>query len=97
MQPPVSRLHLHELLKDLTFDGNPNSSNVPPVRAAHHRDLLGMDDVVEILEHLVDQNPALLSSRDQDGSLPLHAACRRGASFTIVQLWRISTKPPSRV
>jgi ankyrin repeat protein len=36
-------------------------------------------------KYLVGQNPALLSSRDQDGSLPLHVASRRGASFTIVQ------------
>jgi ankyrin repeat protein len=47
--------------------------------------VLGTDDVVEILEYLVDQNPALLCSRDQDGSLPLHQACRRGAPFAIVQ------------
>jgi ankyrin repeat protein len=47
----TSRLHLNELLKDLTFDGNPNSSNNPPVRPPLHRDLLGMDDnVVEILQ-----------------------------------------------
>jgi ankyrin repeat protein len=46
---------------------------------------LGADDVVEILENLVGRNPALLSSRDQDGLLPLHLACRRGASFPILQ------------
>jgi ankyrin repeat protein len=34
---------------------------------------------------LLDQNPALLSSRDQEGSLPLHVACHRGAVFTIIQ------------
>jgi ankyrin repeat protein len=49
-----------------------------------------------ILEYLVDQNPELLSSRDQDGSLPLHVACRRGASFAIVQslvnLYKASVK-----
>jgi ankyrin repeat protein len=45
----------------------------------------GTDDVVEILEYLVERNPELLSSRDQDGSLPLHVACRHGASFTSVQ------------
>jgi ankyrin repeat protein len=39
---------------------------------------------VEILEYLAGQNAALLSSRDQDGALPLHVACRRGASFAIV-------------
>ena len=47
--------------------------------------MLGTDHVVEILEFLVGQNPELLSSRDQDGLLPLHVACRRGASFDIVQ------------
>jgi ankyrin repeat protein len=46
---------------------------------------LGTDDVVEILEYLVERDPALLSSRDEDGSLPLHLACRRGAFFTMVQ------------
>jgi ankyrin repeat protein len=76
------RLPLHELLEDLTWITNPN---VPPLRAALHQNVLGMNDVVEILEYLVGQNPELLSSRDQDGSLPLHVACRRGASFTIVQ------------
>jgi ankyrin repeat protein len=80
------RLSLHKLLKDLTWIGNPISSDVPPLRKALHRNVLGTDDVVEILEYLVDRNPdALLSSRDQDGSLPLHVACRRGASFNIVQ------------
>jgi ankyrin repeat protein len=47
--------------------------------------VLGTDDVAEIVEYLVGRNPEWLSSRDQGGSLPLHAACRRGASFTIVQ------------
>jgi ankyrin repeat protein len=78
------RLPLHELLQDLTWIGNPNSSDAPPLRYALHRNVLGTDDVVEILEYLVDRNPALVSSRDQDGSLPLHAACRRGASFSFV-------------
>jgi ankyrin repeat protein len=40
---------------------------------------------LDILEYLVDHNPAWLSSRDEDGSLPLHLTCRRGASFSIVQ------------
>jgi ankyrin repeat protein len=80
------RLPLHELLKDLPWIGNPNNDtlDVPPLRDALDRDVLSMDDVVEILEYLVSQNPALLSSRDQDDSLPLHVACRRGASFAIV-------------
>jgi ankyrin repeat protein len=58
--------------------------------------VLNTDDVVEILEYLVDRNPALLSSHDQAGSLPIHVACRRGASFTIVQslvnLYKASVK-----
>jgi hypothetical protein len=47
--------------------------------------VLGTDDVVEIIEFLVERNPALFSSRDQDGSLPLHVACRSGIPFSIVQ------------
>jgi ankyrin repeat protein len=79
------RLPLHKLLEDLTWISSPNSSDVPPLRSALHQDVLGMDDVVEILENLVGQNPELLSSRDQDSSLPLHVACRLGVSFSIVQ------------
>jgi ankyrin repeat protein len=84
------RLPLHELLKDLTFTwiGNPKSlfhDTGPPLREALDENLLGTDDIVEILEYLVDRNPELLSSRDLDGLLPLHVACRRGAPFTIVQ------------
>jgi hypothetical protein len=82
------RLPLHELLQDLTWKKkykNPFISAAPPLRIALHEHVLGTDDVVEILEYLVGQNSALLSSRDQDGSLPLHVACRRGAAFTIVQ------------
>jgi ankyrin repeat protein len=80
------RLPLHELLQELTSDRNPNSTTVDlPLRYALDRNVLGTDDVVEILEYLVERNPALVSSSDQDGSLPLHVACRRGASFTIVQ------------
>jgi ankyrin repeat protein len=60
------------------------------------QNVLGTDDVVEIIEYLVGRNPALLSSRDQDGSLSLHVACRRGAAFTIVQslvdLYKASVK-----
>jgi ankyrin repeat protein len=81
-------LPLHELLEDLMWIGDPDStsSDVPPLRLALHQNVLGTDDAVEILEYLVDRNPdALLSSRDRDGSLPLHVACRHGASFTIVQ------------
>jgi ankyrin repeat protein len=79
------RLPLHKLLHDLTWIGNPNSRDYPPLRAALGQNVLGTDDVVEIVEFLVDRNPELLSSHYQDGSLPLHVACRRGASFSIVQ------------
>jgi hypothetical protein len=92
----IRHLPLHELLKDLTRIGDPNSSDVPPLRAALLRNVLGTDDVVEILEYLVDRDTALLSSRDQDGSLPLYLACRRGVSFPIVQslvdLCKVSVK-----
>jgi ankyrin repeat protein len=68
--------------------------SVTTLRAALDENVLGTDDVVEILEYLVDQNP--LASCGQDGSLPLHEACRRGASFTIVQslvnLYKASVK-----
>jgi ankyrin repeat protein len=92
----IRRLPLDGLVEDLTWIGNPNSSGAPPLRAVLHRNVLGTDDVVEILESLVDQNPALLSAPAQDGSLPLHVACRRGASFSIVQslvyLYKASVK-----
>jgi ankyrin repeat protein len=71
----IRRLPLHELVEHLTWIS----------RAALDEDVFGTGDVVEILKYLFGQNPALLSSRDQDGSLPLHVACRRGTSFTIVQ------------
>jgi ankyrin repeat protein len=81
------RLPLHQLLKDLRWIGHPNSSgvDVPPIHAAFHNNVLDTEDIVDIIEYLVDQNPALLSSHDQDASLPLYVACRRGVSFTIVQ------------
>jgi ankyrin repeat protein len=86
-------LPLHELLKDMT---NPNSSAVLPLREALHRNVLRTDDVVEILEYLVNQNPALISSLDQGGLLPLHVACRRVAAFAVVQslvnLYKASVK-----
>jgi ankyrin repeat protein len=81
----ICRLPLHKLLEDLTWIGDPNSSDVPPLRKALNGDVLGTDDVVEILKYLGGQNPELLSSHDKDGLLPLHVACRRGAAFTIVQ------------
>jgi ankyrin repeat protein len=79
------RLPIHDLLRDLTWIGDPDGGSVPPLREALHRYVLGTVDVVEILEDLVDRNHARLSCRDQDGLLPLHVACRRGASFPIVQ------------
>jgi ankyrin repeat protein len=80
------RLPLHELLEDITWIGDPYRIDAPPLRAAlHRRNMLGTNDVVEILEYLVGRNSALLRSRDPDGSLPLHVACRRGVSFSIVQ------------
>jgi ankyrin repeat protein len=91
-------LSVHELLEDLTWIPSPPSVtlDVPPLRLALDRNVLGTDDVVEILEYLVDRNPAWISSRDQDGSLPLHVACRRGAPFTILQslvnLYKASVK-----
>jgi ankyrin repeat protein len=79
------RLPLHKLVEDLAWIGNPDSRVAPPLRYALHRNGLGMHDVVEILENLVERNPELVSSRDHDGLLPLHVACRRGASFSVVQ------------
>jgi ankyrin repeat protein len=79
------RLPLHKLLKDVTWIGDPKSREAPPLRLALDRNMLDADDVVEIIEYLVGQKPALLSSGDQDGSLPLHVACRRGVSFAIVE------------
>jgi hypothetical protein len=64
-------------------DCNPTSSHAPPLRGT--LDMLGTDDFVEIVEYLVGRDPTWLSSWDQDGSVPLHVACRRGASFAIVQ------------
>jgi ankyrin repeat protein len=80
----IRRLPLHKLVEDLTWFGNPNSTS-PPLRLALDRDMLGTNGVVDILEYLVDRDPTLLSARDEDGSLPLHLACRRGASFPIIQ------------
>jgi ankyrin repeat protein len=81
----IRRLPIHELLKDLTWIGDPNSSSSPALRFALQRNVLGTDDVVEIIEFLVGRNPELICSRNQDGSVPLHVACRRGAPFSIVQ------------
>jgi ankyrin repeat protein len=92
------RLPLHKLLEDLAWIVDPNRSlfAVPPLRTALHLSVLGMDDVVEILEYLAGHNPALISSRNQDGALPLHVACRLGVSFSIVQslvnLYKASVK-----
>jgi ankyrin repeat protein len=81
----IRHLPLHELLKDLTWIGDTDSIDCPLLRAALHQNVLGTDDVVEILEYLVKRNPELVCSRDHYSSLPLHVACRRGASFSIVQ------------
>jgi ankyrin repeat protein len=79
------RLPLHELLKDIFWIGNHNSISAPPLRYAILKNVLGTDDVVEILEYLIGRDPTWLSSRDEDGLLPLHLACRRGAPFSFVQ------------
>jgi hypothetical protein len=73
-QQPVVSLST-KLVEDLTWIGDPYNRDVPPLRFALHEDVLGTDDVVA----------TLLRARDQDGSLPLHLARRRGASFPIVQ------------
>jgi ankyrin repeat protein len=78
-------LPLRKLVEDLTWIGDPYSSDAPPLRAALDQDALDTDDVVEIIEYLVEQNPEWLCARDQDGSLPLHVACRRGVSFAIIE------------
>jgi hypothetical protein len=92
----IRRFPLHELVKDLSWIGNYGRSDVPPLYNALHHDVLGTDDIADIIAYLVGRKPALLSSRDQDGSLPLHVACRRGASFIIVQslvnLYKASVK-----
>jgi ankyrin repeat protein len=90
-------LPLHELLIDFTWIGDPNHDiDVPPLRTALHRNVVRTNAVVEIIEYLVDRNPELITARDHDGSLPLHVACRRGASFPIVQslvnLYKASVK-----
>jgi ankyrin repeat protein len=79
------RLPLHKLVEDLTWIGDPKSRDAPPLRSVLHRNVLGADDVVEMVEYLVDRNPELISARDQDGSLPLHVACHRGAPFALVE------------
>jgi ankyrin repeat protein len=83
----ICRLPLHEFLDDLTSIRNPHSyaCDMPPLRDALDDNVLGTGDVVEILEYLVERNPAWISARDKGGSLPLHVACRRGAPFAIVQ------------
>jgi ankyrin repeat protein len=89
-------LPLHEIVEDLTWIGDPDSRDAPPLRQALHWEVLDTDDVVEILEYLVDRDPTLLSSRDDDCSLPLHVACRRGAFFAFIQslvnLYKASVK-----
>jgi hypothetical protein len=60
-------------------------SDAPPLLAALRQNVLNTDDVVEILDSLVEQSPDWLRNRNQDGSLPIHVARYRGASFKIVQ------------
>jgi ankyrin repeat protein len=90
------RLPLHKLLEDLAWIGHRNCRHYPPLRYALDHNILGTDNVVEILEYMVGQNPELLRSGDQDGSLPLHVACRLGVSCSIVQslvdLYKASVK-----
>jgi hypothetical protein len=92
----IHRLPLHELLKDLTWIGDLNSNilDVAPLRAALHRNVLGTEDVVDILEYLVDRKPELISSRDQDGSRPLHEPVVAALLSRLFSLWSISIKPP---
>jgi hypothetical protein len=51
------RLPLHELLKDLTWisDANITTGGALPLRIALDENVLGTNDVVEIVEFLVDQ------------------------------------------
>jgi ankyrin repeat protein len=90
------RRPLHELVEDVTWIGIPYSNDAPPLRYALRYGGLGTDDVVEIVEYLVGRKPKLISSPDQDGSLPLHLACRQGAPFAIVQslanLYKVAVK-----
>jgi ankyrin repeat protein len=43
------------------------------------------DDVLEIIEFLVGENPGSLSARNQGGELPLHVACAMPTSVEIVR------------
>jgi hypothetical protein len=83
------RLPLHALVEDLTWIGDSYGRDAPQLHAALYQDVLDTDDVVEIVEFLADRNPAWLCSSDQNGSLPLHLACCRGASFSIIQ-WLVN-------
>jgi ankyrin repeat protein len=93
-------LPLHELVEDLTWIPNPDMFvALPALLAALRQNVLGTDDVVEILDSLVENNPEWLLTRNQDGSLPLHVACHRGVALLskLFSSWRIATQPPSRV
>jgi hypothetical protein len=77
-----------ELSIDLTGIGNPSIRVVvPPLCTALHHDVLGTDDVVEIVDFLVGHNPTLLSSRDHDGSLPVHVAVVVAFLSILFNLW----------
>jgi ankyrin repeat protein len=72
------RLPIQALLEDASADGT-------PLREALEEDVLGTDDVLEIIAFLVDQNPRSLSARNQGGELPLHVACVTSANPDIVR------------
>jgi ankyrin repeat protein len=75
------RIPLHAILRDATFDGNP----VPPLRTALDEEVLDTNDLLEIIKFLVNQNPELVSARDEDGSVPLHVACATSAPLEIAR------------
>jgi ankyrin repeat protein len=75
------RLPLHAFLTDYAFYGTP----VPPLRTALDEKVLNRNDLLEIIELLVDQNPELVSARDRDGSVPLHVACATSAPLEFVR------------
>jgi ankyrin repeat protein len=75
------RLPLHAFLTDATNGGN----LVPPLRAVIRQNVLGTNDLLEIIEFLVNQNRELVSARDRCGYVPLHVACATSAPLEIVR------------